>query len=259
MRDWTLILGMVMSMSVYGQNINYQLEIFVIKETLPQFLNNNPNSAASYLRDGGSYKLLFELLNLNPWRDTPDFQQGLLVLNNLADSLSNVLTKQKIVVLLSDTLFAYNYSPKINYKDGYSDTTDLKVPETWEHTKNFLIEVFQTELKNPVDLEFIDLIYDQIHLKSSDKKIILNDLNKSYYEYSRDLDSNSTGNLRVNGIRLYKPVFNKNMDKACYLFSSQAGWGPYRKFVFVEKQGGLWVYIESYGSHHIDSDDNWFK
>ncbi len=265
MRVWIVILSVFAVMSVNGQSINNQLEILVIKETLPQLLNNNPNSAASYLKDGGSYKLMFDILNSRLLYDTTAIQQTVLELNNFSDSLSDVLTKQKILVLLSDTLFSYNYSPKINYyKAGYSDTTDLKIPETWEYTKNDLMEVFQINyefrgLKKPVDLAFIDLIYDQIHLKSLDRKINLSDLNNSYYEYSSDLDSSSNVSLRINGIRLYKPVFNKNMDKACYLFSSQTRNGPYREFVFVEKQGNHWVYIESYGSHHVDSNDDWFK
>lgn len=176
-----------------------------------------------------------------------------------------MLSNQKIVVLLSDTLFAYKYYPFITkYIDGYSDTTDLKIPETWEVIKNDLIEVFETNhkyrgLKNPIDLEFIDLIYDQINSNSSDIKIELKNLNKSYYEYRSHLDSNSIGDLRVNGVRLYRPVFNKKLEKACYLFSFQARNGPFREFVFVEKQGKKWVLIESYGSHHIDFNEDWYK
>ncbi|MDW5288750.1 hypothetical protein [Formosa sp. PL04] len=265
MRDWIFIASMCITFTVNGQNVNSKLEISIIKETLPQLLNNHPNSAASYLKDGGIYKLMYETINSTAIHDTIGIPEILLELNNLSDSISNVLAKQKIVVLLSDTLFTYKYSPKIiDYKAEYSDTIDLNTPESWENTKNDLIEVFQTNyinsgLENPVDLEFIDLIYDQIQLKSSDEKIGLNDLNNSYYEYKNDLDSSSNEDLIFHGIRLYKPVFNKNMDKACYLFSYEASNGPFRVFVFVEKHEGHWVYIEKYGSHHIDSNQNWFK
>ena len=269
MRDWICIIGICISLTVNGQNINNTLEISVIKETLPQLLNNNPNSAASYLKNGGGYKLMYEVLSSvqksNSIQDSLAFLQTMSGLNRLSDSLSEVLTKQKIVVLISDTLFAYRYSPTIwKYKDGHSDTTDLKIPETWDYEKNNLIETFQTDyekrgFKKPIDIKFIDLIYDQIKLNSSDLKIELNELNNSYYEYKLHSDSNSIGNLRLNAVRLYRPVFNDKKDKACYLFSFQASNGPFREFVFVEKQANHWVFIDSYGSHHIDSNEDWYK
>jgi hypothetical protein len=70
------------------------------------------------------------------------------------------------VVRISDTLFAYRYSPTISkYKDGHSDTTDLKIPENWDYEKNNLIETFQTDyekrgFKNPIDVKFIDFDND---------------------------------------------------------------------------------------------------
>ena len=268
-RDWICIIGICISLTVNGQNINNTLEISVIKETLPQLLNNNPNSAASYLKNGGGYKLMYEVLSSvqksNSIQDSLALLQTMSGLNRLSDSLSDVLTEQKIVVLLSDTLFAYSYSPEITvYLDGYSDTTDLKIPETWNNTKDYLIEVFQSDyeirgFKNPIDTAFIDLIHDQINLNSSDLTIDLKDLNNSYYEYRSFLDTNIIGNLRFNGVRLYRPVFNDKKDKACYLFSFQASNGPFREFVFVEKQANHWVFIDSYGSHHIDSNEDWYK
>ncbi|MFN5417895.1 MAG: hypothetical protein ACK5B9_12625 [Flavobacteriia bacterium] len=260
-----LSIGMSFSLLVNGQNTNSQLEISVLKETLPQLLNNNPNSAASYLKNGGGYKLMVEILNSKFIRDTIGARQTLLELNKLSDSLSEVLSKQKIFVLLSDTLFVYKYSPNI-WKNigGESDTTDLKNLEDWDYEKDILIETFQTDYENrgfkkPIDLEFIDLIKEQINLNSSHIIIDLKELNNSYYEYRPLIDSNLVGTLRFNGVRLYRPVFNDKMDKACYLFSFQSSNGPFREFVFVEKQENKWIFIDSYGSHHIDSDDNWYK
>lgn len=260
-----LSIGMCFSLLVNGQNTNSQLEISVIKETLPQLLNNNPNSAASYLKNGGGYKLMIEVLNSKFIRDTIGARQTLLELNKLSDSLSEVLSKQKIFVLLSDTLFAYEYSPHIwENIGGESDTTDLNNLEDWDYEKNFLIETFQTDYENrgfkePIDMEFIDLINQQINLNSSHIKIELKELNNSYYEYSSSLDSNLVDKLRFKAVRLYRPVFNDKMDKACYLFSFQASNGPFREFVFVEKKENNWVFIDSYGSHHIDSDENWYR
>ena len=265
MREWIFFACVSVSLTANGQNINSKLEISVIKETLPQLLNNNPNSAACYLKNGRLYELMTEVLHSNTGQDTSALHQARLELDKLSDSLSEVLTKEKIVVLISDTLFAYRYSPTISkYEDGHSDTTDLKIPENWDYEKNNLIETFQTDyekrgFKNPIDVKFIDLIHDQIKLNASDLKIELNQLNNSYYEYKSHSDSNSIGNLRLNAVRIYRPVFNNKMDKACYLFSFQASNGPFREFVFVKKKGNHWVFVDSYGSHHIDSDENWFK
>jgi hypothetical protein len=260
-----LSIGMSFSILVNGQNVNHQLEISVIKETLPQLLNYNPNSAASYLKNGGGYKLMSDILSSKFLSDTIGARQTLLELNELSDSLSDVLSKQKIIVLLSDTLFAYKYSPNI-WKNigGESDTSDLKIPEDWDYEKNFLIETFQTDYENqgfkkPIDLEFIDLIKEQINLNSPHIKIDLKELNNSFYEYRPLIDSNLVGKLRFNAVRLYRPVFNAKIDKACYLFSFQSSNGIFREFVFVEKQENKWVFIDSYGSHHIDSDKNWYS
>lgn len=265
MKYWILFTCICFVLTFKAQDFPNKLEISVIQETLPQLLNNNPNSAASYLKDGGFYKLMSEILNLTSLQDTASAQETLLDLNKLADSLSEVLTREKIVVLLSDTLFAYRYSPSVwEYIGGYSDTTDLKNPEEWENQKNNLIETFQTDYENrgfkkPIDIEFIDLIHKQIMLNSTDLKIDLNELNNSYYHYKSHLDTGSIGNLRFNGVRLYRPVFNNQMDKACYLFSFQSSNGPYREFVFVEKQANRWILVDSYGSNHIDSNENWFR
>ena len=163
MREWIFFACVSVSLTANGQNINSKLEISVIRETLPQLLNGNPNSAACYLKNGRLYKLMSEVLHSNTGQDTSALHQARLELDKLSDSLSEVLTKEKIVVLISDTLFAYRYSPTISkYKDGHSDTTDLKIPENWDYEKNNLIETFQTDyekrgFKNPIDIKFIDL------------------------------------------------------------------------------------------------------
>ena len=41
------------------------------------------------------------------------------------------------------------------------------------------------------------------------------------------------------------PVFNDKKDKACYLFSFQASNGPFREFVFVEKQANQNLIVNS--------------
>jgi len=54
MKNGIVMVCVLFSMAVHGQNDKeidtQQLEIFVIKETLPQLLNYHPNSPASYLK-----------------------------------------------------------------------------------------------------------------------------------------------------------------------------------------------------------------
>lgn len=264
-----VIVCFFLSTAVNGQvdkQIDSQkLEIYVIKETLPQLLNYNPNSPASYLKGAGSYEAISRVNSMFPDGSTEAVTEILLELDRFSDSISTVLTKKKISVFLSDTLYGYKYTPTITfYEDGYNDTSDMRLPEAWVYTVDQLTEVFQTNyenrgLRNPVDLAFIDLVYDQVKLNAPNRKIDLNDLDSSYYDFRSILDADPTEEFRMNAVRLYKPVFNQKKNKACYLFSYQAQNGPFREFVFVEKQNGRWVYIESYGSHHIDSNDDWFN
>jgi hypothetical protein len=251
---------------INAQTANHDLEMQVLKETLPQLLNENPNSIVYYLKGGKFYDMMIKINKNNSQFDKSiDTAKVRADLDRLSDSIYVVLEHNKIRVTLSETLFAYNYKPlKEEMSDGSKETTDLRNSETWEGTKEFLTEVFQGDfeyygLDRPVDLEFIDLINLQIKLGSKDQKINLPDLNNSYYEFctKKEIEKDTTSGRTINAICLYRPVFNKNKDKACYLFTFQAANGPFREFIFVEKINGTWYFVESYGSHLIDGDENY--
>ncbi len=256
---------------VVGQDPTNELEFNVIKETLPQLLDANPNSLAFHSKSGKGYERLNRSLkDLVLSKDTTAASQLRFELDLIADSISNILENNKIFVLLSDTLFTYNYSPSYeDFDDGWIDTFDLRDSSTWQIEYEDLVEVFQTNyeyrgLSTPIDLEYAELI--RIHINSNPTAVIPIDLNKLSslnYIYTAippaNHDSLRNLGLIVNGIRLYKPVFNKSMNKACYLFSYQARNGPWREFVFVEKKDDKWCFIDSYGSKHIDRNEDWFK
>lgn len=268
MKFWIVLIGLLFPLFSIGQKEDHELEAHVIQETLPQLLDANPNSIASLLKGGEMYELLIESLQFSVMMDsTSDTSQLRMELDALSDSIATILETNKIRVTLSDTLFAYNYSPAYTeYKDGWIDTIDLREKESWEYTEMDLIEVFQTNsayrgLSTPVDLEFIELIKAHVHSASTNKRIDVSQFNTQHYEFVNHLpenhDSLTKEGLLIHAIRVYRPVFNEVKDKACYLYAGQARNGPWREFVFVEKHDNKWVFIESYGSEHIDSNEDW--
>ena len=251
-----------------AQESNQALEIQVLKETLPQVLDNNPNSIVFYLKGGKFYNLSMEIAVSGSKMDpTIDTNQWRADLDKLSDSIYTILENNKIKVSLSNTLYAYKYKPsKVKYKDGSTDVTDLRETESWEYEKEFLTERFQGDYEHygfeqPIDLEFIDLIHLQLNQHAKNQRINLSALNNSYYEFcsKKETQKDTTSGRTINAVCIYKPVFNKNKDKACYLFTFQAANGPFREFVFVEKKNEKWYFVETYGSHHIDGEVNYKK
>lgn len=251
-----------------GQQVNNELEFTVIQETLPQLLDASPISCVSYLKGGKVYELFHAATSMSP-----DSNQLRLELDLLADSIAEVLKNQKITIQLLDTLFAYKYSPTYthsNFGDGWVDTFDLRDSSTWLIKYEDLTEVFQTNyeyrgLSIPIDLEFIALI--KIHVNSTsteDLPIDINKLSSSNYSFTDVLPLNHDSLqqqplLLLKGVRIFRPVFNKSLDKACYLFSYETIGDPRREFVFVEKKNGKWYFLEDYGSKHVDYNESWFK
>jgi hypothetical protein len=265
MKNWFKIFCLILSFQSWGQETNNELEFHVIKETLPQVLDANPNSIASYLKGGGWYETLFPIIV-----ESADSNQLKSELDLVSDSITKILEHSKICVLLSDTLFAYKYSPfYYDHGDGWVDTFDLRNSSDWLIEYEDLVEVFQTNhkyrgLSKPIDLDFTELVRAHICSNpSQDIPIDLNKLNSLNYTFTSVLPANHDSlrnqGLLMRGIRVYKPVFNKSQDKACYLFSFQARNGPWREFVFIEKKNGKWHFLDTYGSEHIDRNENWFK
>lgn len=268
MKNLVLSLFFLSAFILIAQESNQALEIQVLKETLPQVLDNNPNSIAFYLKGGKFYNLSMEIAvsgsKMDPSIDTNQWRADL---DKLSDSIYEVLENNKIKVSLSNTLYAYNYKPsKVKYIDGRTDITDLRETESWEYEKEFLIERFQGDYEHygfeqPIDLEFIYLIHLQLNQNAKNQHINLSALNNSYYEFcsKKEVQKDTTSGRTINAVCIYKPVFNQNEDKACYLFTFQAANGPFREFVFVEKKNEKWYLVETYGTHHIDGDRDYVK
>lgn len=269
MKSWTLIIGLLIPLLSIGQETDDKMELKVIQETLPQLLDANPNSMASYIQGGAMYEMVVSSFRLSKLVDsTADTNQMRRELDFVADSFATILEKTKILVTLSDTLFAYKYFPSYTeYKDGFIDSTDERIAETWKYTEDDLMEVFQTNhenrgMSNPVDLEFIQLIKAHINNQTpSHRSLTLSELNNRHYEFTNNPPENADSlymeGLLVHAIRVYRPIFNKARNKACYLYAGQARNGPWREFVFVEKIGEHWILIDEYGSSHIDGNDDW--
>ena len=267
MKNWITIFCLLISLQSVGQEVNIELEFTVIQETLPQLLDANPISIVSYLKDGKVYELFHKVTSMSP-----DSTQLRFELDLLADSIAGILNNNKIIIQLSDTLFAYKYSPTythFNFGDGWVDTFDLRDSSNWLIQYEDLVEVFQTNheyrgLSIPIDLEFIELIKTHINSNSNeDIPIDINKLSSSNYLFTDVLplnhDSLRQQSLLLKGIRIFRPVFNTSQDRACYLFSFETITDPWREFVFVEKKNGKWHFLESYGSEHVDKNDSWFK
>lgn len=267
MKNWTTIVCLLISLQSVGQEVNNELEFTVIKETLPQVLDANPISLVSYLKGEKVYELFLSILS-----DTPDSNQLIFELDSFSDTIAEVLKNNKIVIQLSDTLFAYKYSPTYthsNFGDGWVDTFDLRDSSTWLIEYEDLVEVFQTNheyrgLSIPIDLEFTELIKTHINSNSNeDIPIDINKLSSSNYSFTTVLPLNHDSlwhqQLLFKGVRVFRPVFNKSQNRACYLFSYETIDDPWREFVFVEKKNGKWYFLESYGSKHVDHNESWFK
>lgn len=267
MKNWITIFCLLISLQSVGQEVNNELEFTVIKETLPQVLDASPTSFVSYLKGGKVYELFLSITS-----NSPDSNQLRVELDLLADSIAEVLKNNKIVIQLSDTLFAYKYSPTYiysNFGDGWVDTFDLRDSSTWLIEYEDLVEVFQTNheyrgLSIPIDLEFTELIKTHINSNSNeDIPIDINKLSSSNYSFTTVLPLNHDSlwhqSLLLKGIRVFRPVFNTSQDRACYLFSYETITDPWREFVFVEKKNGKWHFLESYGSEHVDKTESWFK
>lgn len=128
MKNWMTLFCLLISLQSVGQEVNNELEFTVIKETLPQVLDASPTSFVSYLKDGRVYELLLSTTSISP-----DSNQLRFELDLLADSIAEVLKNTKIIIQLSDTLFAYKYSPTYmhsNFGDDWVDTFDLRDSST---------------------------------------------------------------------------------------------------------------------------------
>lgn len=188
----------ILSPLSFGQGKQSTLNLEVIKQTLPQVLDDNPNSAASYLKGGAMYELLLKATHPPVGMDSSfNAAHYQYELDSLAETVSKLLENHKITVLLSDTLFAYSYKPRyIDEGDGWVDTIDLRNSKTWKYKRDDLIDVFQTNyafrgMSREVDLAFIELIKAQIHFTGVDYAFNLSDLDNERYIFTNSKPADS--------------------------------------------------------------------
>lgn len=238
-----------------------KLEMEVIRETLPSYLDTNPNSIRNFLKKNSGYKTVKfdinwatnELKSETNGKTRKDLIYAIKEFKSLlSDSIQNVISKRKIVVSVKDSLYPYTYIP-----DEFYDIRNLN---DWRSKYKSLKETFTqnklVQLDTILGIEFIDLIRKQVFIKQEMFPVNLNKLNSEYYKFTTKLYENDSSIISFNfpGKKIYKPVFNAKKDKACYLFSYRCRNGICRVFIFVEKREHKWFYLASYSSHLIGKD-----
>ena len=202
----------------FSQTIDFETEKNIIKETLSQYLNNNPNSIASYLKGRKGYKMTEYGLKMGIVMEKDSIKKealkkDLIHLDFYSDSISNVLKTKKIRVQISDTLFAYKY---ISANSNLQNETD------WKQEYQNLLSDFKkngmARFDTIVGEEYIDLIKKQVHYKGKDKLFLREELNHLYYQYEKqNLIGKDEFCMKAN--KLYRAVFNNDFTKGCYLVS----------------------------------------
>jgi len=239
------ILLLIAPLCGWTQSATPAMEIEAIRQTLPAFLDQH--SIAGILPDGENFrfarKLLdFELEMSKGKKAKKKVQKHIEKLEFIADSIAQVLETKPIQVTLADTLFAFDYQP-----DSYSD---LRKWEDWkatydrkyrEFSENFLV-IFDTI----IGVEYLELTKKQVDLNATNQPIELTALKDGRYEYVPN--DSPLGDLTFRGVKIYKPVFNDDATKGCYLFSYVTSGSKelVTQFIFIEKQDGHWEYVEAW-------------
>jgi hypothetical protein len=236
----------------YSQSIDFETEKDIIKQTLSQYLNTNPNSIASFIKGGKGYKFTSTALKIGIVMEEDLAKKEALKkdLNHLSyysDSISEVLKTRKIIVQISDTLFAYRYTPK---------TYNLRNKTEWDQNYEYLLSDFKenklARLDTIIGEEYIDLIKKQLHYKGENKLFLREELNHLYYQYEKN-NPPCKGVFCLKSSKLYRAVFNSDYTKGCYLFSFYCrGNTICRSFIFIKKVNNKWVYVDEYPSWLVD-------
>lgn len=236
----------------YSQTIDFTTEKEIIKQTLSQYLNTNPNSIASFFKGRKGYKLATFGLEMGIAMEEDslkreDLKKDLNHLNYYSDSISNVLKTKKIKVFISDTLFAYKYIPTAN---------NLKNETDWKQNYQYLLSDFKynelARMDTIIGEEYIDLIKKQVHYKGEDKAFLRAELDHSYYKYEKE-NLTSKDEFNIRGSKIYRLVLNNNKTKGCYLFSFYCSQNKIcRSFIFIKKENNKWVYVDEYPSWIVD-------
>ena len=246
-----LVFFLLLCSTTFAQNIDFETEKNIIKETLSQYFNDNPNSVASYLKGSKGFKMATFGLKMGIAMEEDEAKKNDLIKNlkefdAYSDSLVDVLKTKKINVQLSDTLYAYKY---------VIGSSNLQKKEDWQAAYNFLLDDFEkndlARLDTIIGKAYIDLIKKQIDYKGTDKIIQRNELNHGYYQYT-DASKPCEDELCIKADKVYRAVFNSTGTKGCYLVSFYCRNGICRSFVFIEKVNNQWKYVDDYPSWLVD-------
>lgn len=237
----------------FGQSIDLATEQSIIRETLCQYLNTNPNSAASFLKVNKGYALMKDYYKMALAFEADSVKQkGILKelsnFENYSDSVELQLQNKKITVQLTDTLYAYQY---------VSGTRNLKTAQDWQDHYSNLLDDFQKNKLHRFDTTigeaYIELIRQQILNTAGNMPFQLSSFNKDYYQYQKTAADCNKSEFCLQADKVYRAVFNADGSKGCYLFSFHCGENKIcRSFIFIKKENGRWIYVAEYPSWIID-------
>lgn len=239
--------------SSFSQSIDPATEQSIIRETLCQYLNTNPNSAASFLKVNKGYALMKDYYKMALAFEADSVRQKgilkeLLNFENYSDSVELQLRNKKIMVQLADTLYAYQY---------VSGTRNLKADKDWQDNYSNLLEDFQKNKLHRFDTTigeaYIELIRQQIRNTAGSLPLELSSFNKDHYRYQKKVADCDKSEFCLQADKVYRAVFNTDGSKGCYLFSFHCGDNKIcRSFIFIKKENDRWVYVAEYPSWIID-------
>lgn len=252
MKLLSIILFLLFYNFSFSQSIDFETEKKIIKETLSQYLNTNPNSIASYLKGEKGYKM-FEFgfkMGMLMEEDSPskeEIKKDLLQFYLYADSISIALKSKKIRVQISDTLFAYKYT---------SGRSNLQNEADWKQNYEYLYSDFAendlARFDTIIGKEYIDLIKKQINYKGENKVFLRQELNQSHYQFEK-IKSPCNDEFCFNASKIYRAVFNSDNTKGCYLFSFYCQENEIcRSFIFIKKKNDKWIFVDDYPSWIVD-------
>lgn len=209
--------------------------IDAVRQTLPMYLDENPNSVFSMLEGGKTYKLA---------RIMSESAGKLDQFIRFTDSMRVVTQKNKVKVKLHKNWHSYEYAPDA---------------ETWKYDRAGLVSAFRndsfSQSGEPIDTAYIDLIKKQIDTKLAVSEIDFNSLENPRYSFSDQPADSISDPMVFNGLKLYRPVFNDDKTKGCYLFSFACRSGYCRDFIFIALEDGKWRYVTHYPTHLVDGKD----
>jgi len=237
----------------FSQSVDLATERSIISETLCQYLNTNPNSAASFLKANKGYQLMSEsfkmALAFEPdSAKQKDIYKKMSEFDRYVDSITLQLQHKKIMVQLNDTLYAYRY---------VAGSRNLKTEKDWQDNYTYLLNDFQKNDLHRFDTivgeSYIDLIKQQIHYKGESVPLELSSFNLAHYQYQKKAADCEQSEFCIQADKVYRAVFNADGTKGCYLFSFLCGENKIcRSFIFIKKENGRWIYVAQYPSWIID-------